>query len=79
MQLMDQIWTGLLNRTGQKLKTPNKLKSAEKSQFLHFLAKKSVDISRLMHLSSKPLPSVSGIRGGPILRIIGRRTGSFKR
>lgn len=31
MQLMDQIWTGLLNRTRQKLKTPNKLKSAEKS------------------------------------------------
>lgn len=31
-----------------------------------------------MHLSSKPLPSISGTRGGPILRIIGRRTGSFK-
>lgn len=42
MQLMDQIWTGLLNRTRQKLKTPNKLKSAEKSHsFFIFLQRRA--------------------------------------
>lgn len=45
MQLMDQIWTGLLNRTRQKLKTPNKLKSAEKSHSFFIFLQRRVSTS----------------------------------